>query len=182
MGLFDLFKKNSNAADSADTNSDGKYEIDDMSYIADMRHSTNGPWHQYDVRLAARGYGWDTMLDWADYMASADLKQISKASKAVMAGVDETDILEDYLKCKSFKETPSLQNENGALSIGGVSLHLGAPTMIVWINQAQFLRFFTAISDEDRMRRYVETMIRRTFNTPDEMKLAKPVPEEKPNN
>ena len=50
--------------------------LDDISYIQEMKH-IRGPWQQYDVLLAARGYGWDTMVDWAAYMEPADLDAIS---------------------------------------------------------------------------------------------------------
>lgn len=45
-----------------------------------MAHSKLGNWEQYDVLLAARGYGWDMILDWADYMVQEDVENISKAS------------------------------------------------------------------------------------------------------
>ena len=67
--------------------------------------------------------------------------------------------------------------ESGVLSIGGKSKSIGGPVMIVWTNQTQFLRILTVIDNDEILRRYTETMIRRTFNTPDAMKLAKPIQE-----
>ena len=171
MGLLDLFKK----SDNGSVSSNSAYEIDDMSYIAEIKHSMCGAWHQYDVSLAARGYGWGAMLDWADYMVSADLDHISKASKSMIVGAPEENILDEYIKIGSFKEMPLLQEEAGILSVGGMSKTVGGPVQIVWINQTRFLRFFTITDNEDLMRRYVETVIRRTINTPDAMKLARPV-------
>ena len=72
---------------------------------------------------------------------------------------------------------PSLKEENGILSIGGISKALKGHVMIVWFNQSKSLRFFTMKDYEELMIRYVETMIRRTFNSPDAMKLARPVKE-----
>ena len=46
------------------------------------------------------------------------------------------------------------------------------PVKIVWYNQTSALRFFTPENDDDRMNRYIETMIRRTFGTDDAMKKS----------
>lgn len=42
MGLFDKFKKKNN-----------EEYIDDVTFIRDIKHIQSGPWHQYDVLLAA---------------------------------------------------------------------------------------------------------------------------------
>ena len=152
-----------------------EYEIDDLSYIQEMAHSKLGNWEQYDVLLAARGYGWDTILDWADYMAQEDVDNISKAAFSVMPGMGEKDFLSEYKQSGSFSQTGVLKNEYGLLTIGGMSKRLRAPVQIIWLNQTRSLRFFTIVKDEVLMTRYIETMIRKTFNTPDEMKLAKPI-------
>lgn len=166
MGFFDFLKKK-------DVNNG--YEIEDDSFIAELHHISKGPWHQYDVTIGARGYGWEGMLGWANYMASADLEHISKVSYAMLAGAAEEDITEEYLKYNDFTKVPSLQEERGVLSVGGMSKTVRGPMQIVWINQTNFLRFFTIVDDENLMRRYAETVIRRTFNTKDAMKLARPI-------
>lgn len=51
MGLFDKFKKKNN-----------EEYIDDVTFIRDIKHIPSVPWHQYDVLLAAQGYGWDYMI------------------------------------------------------------------------------------------------------------------------
>ena len=51
--------------------------LDDVSFIGQMKHFSNGPWQQYDILLAARGYGWDYMLDCAEYMLQADIANVS---------------------------------------------------------------------------------------------------------
>jgi len=140
-----------------------------------MAHSKLGNWEQYDVLHAARGYGWDMILDWADYMVQEDVENISKASLSVMPGMEEKDFLSEYKQSGSFSQTDVLKNEYGLLTIGGMSKRLRAPVQIIWLNQTRSLRFFTIVKDEVLMMRYFETMIRKTFNTPDEMKLAKPV-------
>lgn len=151
-------------------------ELDDVTFIKAMRHIvlSDGVWHQYDVLLDASGYGWDMMKDWADYMATADLEQISEVAAGTIHA-EKQNVTESYTasggKCR---ETPELDTEQGMLSIAGLSKTLGAPVKIVWINQTRTLRFFTIKEDDLRMRKYVETMVRRSFGTENAMKLGKP--------
>ena len=180
MSLFDIFRKNSSQSTShTSSNHDiapTEY-LDDITFIRDMKHIAAGSWHQYDVLLAARGYGWDMMKDWADYMAEADLEFISEVTAGSL-GAQGKDITASYSsngsKCKS---TPELYTEMGVLSVAGMSKALKAPMKIVWINQTQVLRFFTLSDDELMLKKYIETMVRRTLGTEDAMKLGKPIPE-----
>ena len=181
MGLFDIFKKKTPAAPNQSTTKAAEIPaseyLDDITFIREIKHITAGPWHQYDVLLAARGYGWDMMKDWADYMSDADLEHISQVTTGSL-GVQEKDITKSYAdnggKCKN---TPELNLEMGVLSVAGMSKTLRAPMKIVWINQTQVLRFFTLVEDELLIKKYVETTIRRTFGTDNAMKLGKPIPE-----
>ena len=66
----------------------------------------------------------------------------------------------------------------GSLSIAGHSRTLNDSVKIVWFNQTRVLRVFTLFNDETLITKYVETLIRRTFGTPDAMKLAKPITKE----
>ena len=61
----------------------------------------------------------------------------------------------------------------------GISRELKAPMKIVWINQTRVLRFFTLLDDELFVRRYAETVVRRSFGTENAMKLGKPIPKGK---
>ena len=65
----------------------------------------------------------------------------------------------------------------GILSIAGISKTLKAPMKIVWINQTKVLRFFTSVDNDLLIKKYVETVIRRTFGTENAMKLGKPIPD-----
>ena len=65
----------------------------------------------------------------------------------------------------------------GILSIAGISKTLKAPMKIVWINQTNALRFFTLVDNDLLIKKYVETVIRRTFGTENAMKLGKPIPD-----
>ena len=198
MGLFDKFKKKSKAEDyktedfkaedckaedcKAENYKAENYKaenyIDDITFIRDIKHIQSGPWHQYDVLLAAQGYGWDYMMSSADYMAAADLENISQVTSGFIDSED-TDITELYKKsnCKC-SETEILKTETASLSVAGISKTLKAPMKIVWFNQTQVLRFFTIVDDETLIKKYIETVIRRTFGTNDAMKLAKPIPKQ----
>lgn len=191
MGLFSaLFKKNSitntgdklaeqsKKEDSSPNTSSTEY-LDDITFIRDIKHIVVFPWHQYDILFAARAYGWNTMIDWADYMTQADLDHISQLTTAFVAGAGEKDITASYLKNGGkCAQTPELKTEMGVLSIAGVSKKLKAPLKIIWVNQTRILKLFTLIDDELLIKKYIETMARRTFGTDDEMKLGKPLPEE----
>ena len=156
----------------------GEEIIDDISYIQEMQH-IRGTWHQYDVLLAARGYGWDTIVEWAAYMEEADLDDISTMTVAETVNMPETEIIDEYRNAKlSIEKFDKLATARGRLSIGGLSRVLKAPVKIVWFNQTRVLKFFTVIDDDLLMTKYIETVIRRTFNTVDAMKLAKPAPKE----
>ena len=163
MDLFDMFKNNDSDM------------LNDTSYIVEYRH-ISGPWQQYDFYLTS-GYGWDYMVDSAEYMVSADLKNIGTVSVSAISGAQEEERVNEYRTCdSSFKAMPSLKHEWGVLGIGGVSqVYEGAPVKLVWFNQTRMLRMFTPVDDEDKALRYVETVIRRSFNTVDAMKKAKPV-------
>ncbi|UPS43722.1 hypothetical protein M1D30_08945 [Prevotella sp. E15-22] len=62
--------------------------------------------------------------------------------------------------------------KHGMLSIAGRSRTLNDDVKLVFYNQTRGLRLFTPINDETLVRKYVETLLRRTFGTPDAMKLA----------
>ena len=153
-----------------------KYEIDDISFIEVLNHK-KGIVNQYDVLLAARGYGWESMKSWAEYMINNEL-DISHGTLCVapIAGSEDIELIDKYHSTNNIMEIPELKKEWGVLSVGGISKCLKQPIRIFWYNQTQVLQVFTTINDETLMRRYIETVIRRTFGTPDEMKLAKPVP------
>ena len=152
--------------------------IDDVTYIREIKH-IRGKWQQYDVLLEARGYGWDYMVDTAAYMEGADLDNVSTVTTAPMGNMPETEHINEYRASqKSLKEFEPLSVEQGQLAIGGISRVLKAPVKIVWFNQTKILRVFSLVDDDVLMTKYIETVIRRTFGTPDEMKLAKLVPTE----
>ena len=115
--------------------------LDDVTFIRAMRSSMSGPWHQYDVLFAARPYGWAAAVDWAAYMAGADISHIGTVTAGDLGG--------------SFREMIDAYRDSGE-------------------DLKKMKR------DQDKyIRAYVETAVRRTFGTPDEMKVGRPIPEKK---
>lgn len=171
MGLIRLSRNKQTSSDDI---------IDDITYIQDLRHSKAGAWDQYDILLAARGYGWDYMTDTAAYLEKADLGPYDTLTVAEMANMPEKEIIQEYRDSgKDLKHFEGLQYERGQLAAGGISKALKSPVKIVWFNQTRVIRFFVTFEDETLIRKYAESVIRRNFGTKDEMKSAKPIPEKK---
>ena len=152
--------------------------LDDTSYIQEMQHLSGKVgfmlWQQYDILLAARPYGWKTMVDWADYMETADFDSIESMVIGAL-GEQDIELAHVYNQSKvGLKNFDRLAGERGSLSIAGHSRTLNDSVKIVWFNQTRVLRVFTPINDETLITKYVETIIRRTFGTTEAMKLAKP--------
>lgn len=156
MGLFDFFKVKKN---NDSVNKDNK------SYIAEVKH-IEGPWNQYDFLLDAQGYGWDYMVDSADYMTKAELEHIGTVSISKTLGSNEEELVDEFNAVGgSIKKMKSLSEEAGALGLGGMSKIIGAPVKIVWLNQTGILRIFSPVNDEELFTRYAESIIRRNFGT-----------------
>lgn len=153
--------------------------LDDVSYIREIKRQSfiwsHVTWQQYDILLAARPYYWEAMVDWAAYMETADIDSIE--SLAIGApGEEDTELAHVYNQnIVGLKNFERLTKEMGSLSIAGHSRTLNDDVKIVWFNQTNVLRVFTHVNDETLITKYVETFIRRTFGTPDAMKLAKPI-------
>ena len=159
--------------------------LDDTSYIQEMKHLSGKVgfvlWQQYDVQLAARPYCWETMVDWANYMETADF-DILDSLKIGAPGENDLELAHVYNQNKvGLKNFERLKEEQGSLSIAGHSRTLNDSVKIVWFNQTRVLRVFTHINDETLITKYAETVIRRSFGTKDAMKLAKPVTQEASN-
>ena len=157
--------------------------LDDISYIQEIKHQHgnvgNVVWQQYDILLAAQHYDWWTMVDWAAYMESADINMIESVVVADLAEAIGTELVHVYNQDKvGLKNFEKLKEEQARLSIYGHSHTLNSSVQIVWFNQTRVLRVITLIDDEVLIKKYVETVIRRTFGTKDAMKLAKPIPKE----
>lgn len=153
--------------------------IDDLSYIQEIKHLSGKVgivlWQQYDVLLATQKYGWETMVDFAAYLETADIFKIDSIAVADMINEPSTELVHVYNQSKvGLNKFDKLTEERGVLSIAGYSSTLKDSIKIVWFNQTRVLRVFTKLDDETLITKYVETVIRRTFGTDDAMKLAKP--------
>ena len=148
-------------------------ELDDPSFIRDMHHTVSGAWQQYDILLDALGYGWDTMLSWADALIHTDL-HVETVTVGDMGMGEREFIAQVRQNGGSLTATPELAEERGILGVGGFSETLRMPVKLVWFNQTRVFRIFALVDDDALMTRYAETAIRRSFGTPDAMKLAKP--------
>ena len=157
-------KEKAKAAYEADT------MLDDVSYIQEMKHLYGNvgiaSWQQYDILLATQPYGWDTMVDWAAYMESADIDKIDSIIVGDLNVDNGIELAHVYNQNKvGLKNYERLKEECGMLSIAGHSRTLNDSIKIVWTNQTRVLRLFTHINDEPLITKYVETLIRRTFGT-----------------
>ena len=152
--------------------------IDDDSYIESIQHLSGRVgiwvWQQYDILLAAQPYVWETMVDLAAYLETADINPIDSLTVSDMPNDEAVELSHVYNQSKvGLKNFDKLKDERGVLSIAGHSHTLNNDVKIVWFNQSRGLRLFTRSNDETLVRKYVETLVRRTFGTPDAMKLAK---------
>ena len=157
---------------------DAESMIDDVSYIQEIKHLSGKvgfvTWQQYDILLASQKYGWETMVDYVAYLETADIDHIDSLTVADMSDEQTTELVHLYNQSKTgLKTFDKLAEEKGMLSIAGHSRALKDSVKLVWFNQTRVLRLFTLVNDETLIRRYVETVVRRTFGTKDAMKLAK---------
>lgn len=156
MSLLDLFRK--------------KDKDESKTYIHAVSHVQCGVWHQYDILLKTTIYGWEYMLNWADYMAGSDMKQMDRVTISE-AGKGDIDITGEFMAGQRIPELPSVREEHASLGIAGTSNMARGPVKIVWFNQTRMLRIFTATRNDDFILKYVDTMVARSFGTKDQMKL-----------
>ena len=155
MGLFDIFKKKAK---------------EDKTYIHAVSHAACGPWHQYDVLLNIPIYGWEYMLNWADYMVSSDMKQIDQVTVSGI-GTEDKNITSEFDADKGIKAMPTVADEYAMFGLAGVSNMTRGPIKIVWFNQTKMLRFFVTTRNDEFILKYTDTMVGRTFGTDKQMRL-----------
>jgi len=176
--VYSLMESKRKAKTKEEAANEADAMLDDVSYIQEIKHLYgnvgNAFWKQYDILLATQHYGWETMVDWAAYMESADFDNIDSIAVANPTDDEGIELAHVYNQNKvGLKNIEWLKEEYGILSIAGHSRTLNDSVKIVWYNQTNTLRLFTHINDEVLVTKYVETLIRRTFGTKDAMKLAK---------
>ena len=174
-GLIENKRKAKTKAKAKATN-EADTMLDDTSYIQEMKHLYGNVgiafWQQYDILLATQPYGWDTMVEWAAYMESADIDKIDSIIVADLNVDNGIELAHVYNQNKAgLKNFERLAEEKGSLSIAGHSRMLNDSVKIVWANQTRVLRLFTHINDETLITKYVETVIRRTFGTKEALEI-----------
>ena len=137
-----------------------------VSYIEDMKQLAfkmgDTVWQQYDILLATRGYGWDDIIEAADYLASADMDYIDSISTS--SPTEELELVHAYRQSKGrLKDLSLLAEEKGSLGLAGHSRKFDRSLKIVWYNQTRVLRIFSMFDDAALIREYVETMMQRAF-------------------
>ena len=138
-----------------------------VSYIEDMKQLAfkmgDTVWQQYDILLATRGYGWDDIIEAADYLASADMDYIDSISTSSPTSPTE-ELVHAYRQSKGrLKDLSLLAEEKGSLGLAGHSRKFDRSLKIVWYNQTRVLRIFSMFDDAALIREYVETMMQRAF-------------------
>ena len=157
----------------------GGNTISDLSYIREIKVNEQvmvpfSGWKVYDILFDTGNYGWNYMVDSADYLTKADVSAIDLSSYN-MAG-SELHLRDQLFNSNGdIKGIEELKHENWSLAIMGESRALRKSVRIVWFNQSNRLRVYTDETDITLMTRYVETIVRRTFGTETAMALAQPV-------
>lgn len=153
--------------------------LDDTSFITDVSVVQNGNQFLYTFRLTG-GYGWDYIRDSVDHLFTQDLEK-ETFNLSVGDFNTFTDITKSYLKGRKTGEN-SLEwaRERGRAKLFGKSKSLKSFVSVFFYNQTQILKLFLPLENKEIATAYIETLIRRSFGTPDQLKLAKPIPPRKP--
>ncbi len=153
--------------------------LDDTSFITAVLRERNHGMYTYTFRLTG-GYGWDYMRDAVDHLFNCDIEQDSVRLSVGDVGTS-TDITKGYLKSKKTGQIPlAWSREHGYASIFGKSKSLKCFISVFFYNQTQILKLSFPLENEKIAVAYAETIIRRSFGTPDQLKLAKPIPPMEP--
>ena len=153
--------------------------LDDASFILECSVSQNGKYFLYTF-LLTDGYGWDYIRDAVDHLCTQDIEK--GTFKLSVGDFDNcADITKNYLKgrktgCHSLEWT----TEHGIASISGKSKSLKSFINVAFCNQTQILKLILPLENKKIATAYIETLLRRNFGTPDQLKLAKPVPPREP--
>lgn len=127
-----------------------------------MKHSVQKGWHRYDFLLTG-GYGWDYILNTAQYLMDSDL-DVRMVEKTMSLGSKPVSIFNEVKEAGSIKNCASALAEGSSFSIGGGSKELGCIVMISFTNQTSVLTVFTmAVDKSDVIENYVEKLIIHKF-------------------
>ena len=159
--------------------------LPDKSYIRNIgiNDSVNVPlygWKAFDVVLDTRPYSWEYIVGSADYLVNADITPTDLTVYDLSGS--KVELYDQLTKARgAVKAIRQLESEYSYLALMGHSKVLELPVRLLWFNQTNRMRVFGATEDIELITRYVETVIRRTFGTPDAMSPAVPVSEAETN-
>ena len=153
--------------------------LDDTSFITEVSVAQNGKQFLYTFHITS-GYGWDYIRDSVDHLFMQDLEQ-GTISLSVGDFDNDADITKNYLKGKKTGDVAlEWTRERGYAKIFGKSKSLHSFVSVIFYNQTQIINLFLPLENKKIATAYIETLIRRSFGTPDQLKLAQPIPLYKP--
>ncbi len=153
--------------------------LDDTSFITGVSVIQTGKQFLYTFRITG-SYGWDYIRDSVDHLFTQDLEK-GTINLSVGDFDNYTDITKNYKKGRKTGDA-SLEwaRERGCAKIFGKSKSLKSFVSVIFYNQTQTLKLFLPLENKEIATAYIETLIRRSFGTPDQLKLAKPIPPREP--
>lgn len=165
------FSDGKNTIDSENINKCNKENTPSKSYIKECKARTVGPWTEYRFVLDTMTYGWKYCVDELQYLADNDLENISEVC-ASFANQGENIVDLFHSAGNDLNKIEKLKSEHNSLSIAGFSLLLGVPVKIVLYNQTNVVTIFTVTNNENLIKAYFETIIRRNIGNENKMKLG----------
>lgn len=137
-------------------------EDDCLCAVRQLRPMADGPWEGYEFRLSG-DYGWQYMLENAQYMADADLRDVGSVTAGANPMGENRQFIEEVQANGGRIDTcPALHDERENLGVGGISRTFGVPTKVVWYNRTDLLRVFVRGEARDIVD-YARHIVKRDF-------------------
>ncbi|HBD93560.1 MAG TPA: hypothetical protein DC057_05260 [Spirochaetia bacterium] len=106
----------------------------------------SGDWVVIDY-MTTWNYGYDFILDASQSIIDNDFKDdLQRVAISMIVGSKDIEIIEEVRNNKMIlRNTPSVKEENGTLTISGISQIMECPFQISFFNQTNVVRLFTPI-------------------------------------
>lgn len=147
--------------------------LDDMSLITNVSFTRNDNLFTYAFHLID-DIGWNDIRELVDHLASVDL---DREHFTLLIGDNNvySNITKEYLMAKKTGKAPiEWTREYSSVKVIGKSKALKSFVEVVFYTNSQLLEASFSLENKRISTAYVETLIRRGFGTPDQLKLAKP--------